>query len=459
MKLSGESLLDFAKALRKAVNAINPVIRLTACACYDNWDFCGTDQIELTLAFAGNTKPLLRTIGAPYWDTNIIEVLENTRMQADWCNGLNIELFSEGDVYPRPRYQVSSKVLELFDLALLADGSMDGILKYMYDYNIKPGYETGYADRHVHNEPLREQIKELFLEKHAVGVTPVNILHKIENWHLPDTLPEEGKERIATKLIRSYRSVSASLLSKNSIPTVHSSSSDAEVLFLCGENARYLTKQMLGKGAILDTTAARILMEAGIDTGLLSAEPCHFSQEYFRQEDDTIRNIDNGSLQRICCARSANIVSVFHQGNCEDSPASYLYENEDGQRFYVLAYDFYNSTENVNYTNNYYRQAHLIRAIEWIGKKKLPAVCTKNPGLYLLAAVNSPRTDTGNQSHTSMAVALCNVHLDDILQPQIILDKPYSKIHCINCTGVLEGDKVYLSQIPPYGFAAFEVTV
>jgi hypothetical protein len=41
----------------------------------------------------------------------------------------------------------------------------------------------------------------------------------------------------------------------------------------------------------------------------------------------------------------------------------------------------------------------------------------------------------------------------------ITLDKQYKSIRFVNCAGRLEGDKVYIEHIPPYGFAAFEVTL
>ena len=56
-----------------------------------------------------------------------------------------------------------------------------------------------------------------------------------------------------------------------------------------------------------------------------------------------------------------------------------------------------------------------------------------------------------------MAVSLSNVFLDDIYDCEIQLDKEYSEIKFVNCSGKLVNDKVYISWIPPYGFAAFEV--
>ena len=57
-------------------------------------------------AFAGDTAPFLRTIGAAYHSTQVSMAVETTRAQAFWCKGTGIELFTEGDVYPRPRYTV-----------------------------------------------------------------------------------------------------------------------------------------------------------------------------------------------------------------------------------------------------------------------------------------------------------------------------------------------------------------
>jgi hypothetical protein len=57
------------------------------------------------------------------------------------------------------------------------------------------------------------------------------------------------------------------------------------------------------------------------------------------------------------------------------------------------------------------------------------------------------------------AVALFNVFADSVDDGVITLDKEYSSIRFINCSGRLEGDKVILdSSIPAYSFAAFEVS-
>ena len=116
LKVIGNSLLNFAKMLRRAVDEVDETVRLGACSCHSNWDFDGVDAITLAKAFAGKTKPFIRTIGAPYHTIRPHQKIEQNRMQAAWAKKDDIEIFAEGDVYPRPRYAQPSRFLELFDL-------------------------------------------------------------------------------------------------------------------------------------------------------------------------------------------------------------------------------------------------------------------------------------------------------------------------------------------------------
>ncbi|MBQ8732557.1 MAG: hypothetical protein IJY82_06990 [Oscillospiraceae bacterium] len=56
-----------------------------------------------------------------------------------------------------------------------------------------------------------------------------------------------------------------------------------------------------------------------------------------------------------------------------------------------------------------------------------------------------------------MAVGLWNFFADPALSPTIALAREYSSITCINCDGRVDGNRVTLSDIPAFGFAAFEV--
>ncbi len=444
MDMMKDTYLEFIGKLRRAVDEVNPAIRMSFCAIRETWDYCGTDCVELAKAFAGNTKPFLRTIGAPYHslitDSTIPDILENTRMQAKWAADGGVEVFTEGDVYPRPRYIIHSKCLELYDTVLYAEGVADGILKYMYDYNMKVGYETGYLDRHMKNMPFREEVRALFADKKTVGVQSYNELHKCRDWET-----EEGDLARAYSIrMFSFQSVTGDCLSRISIPTMYE---DGEYpLLLCGENAKYVPLEALKRGAVLDVRAAEILQSRGVDCGLISQETAAVFSEYFEKYDDTILNIsENIRHKKIVCADKAQVWSRFMPQN---TPASYVYENAQGNRFYVLAYDREPSRRNVNYYQNYYRQQDMVEALEYVGRKKLPAVCLKNPYLYVLAAKNEK----------AMSVMLANAYADEILEPKIVLDKPYKSIRFVGCSGRLEGDTVYLEEMGGFTMAAFEVS-
>ena len=66
------------------------------------WDMDGVDSFTLAKLLAGNTKPLVRLIGAPYWAENrflgnrLEDVIELERMERSWHEGDDIEVFSEG---------------------------------------------------------------------------------------------------------------------------------------------------------------------------------------------------------------------------------------------------------------------------------------------------------------------------------------------------------------------------
>lgn len=441
LKVMGKSLVDFAKYMRKAVDEVDESIRLGSCGCYSTWDYDGTDMIEISKAFAGKTKPFIRTIGAPYRSDKVQYAVEHTRMQTAWCKNEDIEIFTEGDVYPRPRYAVPSRLLEIFDMALLASGETDGILKYMFDYRYDVNYETGYVDRHIRNQSLREGIEGLFKEKKHTGIRVFEEMHKVEKHEF------EYHPGVAKEAENVFFSLALKLLSENAIPTVYSEDADYPVIVF-GENAKYIEKEALKNGAILDVVAARILSQRGVDTGLYKSEPCDFSSEYFPQEEETILNITGAKKHKGEIAEEADVQSTFLPG---EHPASYLYENKDGQRFYVLMIDSYRSDRyNCHYFNQYYRQAHLIKAVEWLCGKPLPAICVKNPYLYMQTA----RSKDGE----ALSVVLFNINLDEIPEPEIILDKVYHEIKFLNCSGELCGNTVRLSgEIAPYGVAAFEV--
>lgn len=441
LDLFQKTLLDFAKKVRCTLDSVNPQIRCGICLTPSGWDMEGTDGAELAKALAGNTVPFARPFGAPYHcQYDFVVPIEQERLQLHWMKMLdaNVETFVEGDVYPRPRYNVTSKCLELYDLAMRCDGQSNGILKYMFDYDIRVGYETGYIENHIRNQELHQEIASLFQGKNPTGVSVFSVPHKIRNFRLP----EHPEDTLANKL-GAVSTFTASILSKNSIPTCYDSSEYP--VMVCGESARYLPLDRLTNGAILDGEAARILTERGVDTGLENWNnevTCY--GEYFLEPEDTITNFADMRFAHLVCRDTAKISSVLLPSR---SPGAYTYENADGIRFLVLAGNFQFCNGNANYFNSYYRQSQMLDGIAWVGRKKLPVVCPRNPNLYLMTARD------GN----TLSVLMINLFMDDVHAPDLILDQAYTQIRCIHCSGTLDGNVVHLSDLGPYDFAAFEV--
>ena len=58
-----------------------------------------------------------------------------------------------------------------------------------------------------------------------------------------------------------------------------------------------------------------------------------------------------------------------------------------------------------------------------------------------------------------MAVGLWNFFADPAIDPVVELDGEYGGIEFLNTNGKLDGNKVYLNDIPPFGFVGFEVKI
>ena len=447
LKATAQGLTGFVARMRRAIDEVDESIRFAVCTPGENWDITGLHMPDYAKVFAGKNKPLLRTYGAPYWfymwPNGLAHVIEASRMQAAALKGTGIEVMAEGDVYPRPRYNVPSRVLELYYYALIADGNFDGMLGYIFDYYQKPEYETSYLERHIKTEPLRRGVEQLFAGKKAAGIYNFHVQHKVRDWVLPegDPLP-----RIASRISQGHKPSTYDMLCNISIPTTFEES-DYPCL-ITGENARTASVEVLKNGAILDAAAAMILQEKGIDTGIRSCEEATFLEERYLAPDDAIPNVDCGGLRRITCDEKVTVLSCFEDG----SPSSYTYENAAGNRFYVLAYDQFLADHKekpiLNFLNNYYRQADLVKAIEWMCGHRLPVTCLRNPNLYVYTAKGSG----------AMSVLLLNIFMDGIDQPVLQLDGEYKHIRAVNCTATLDGDKVYLSEMQPYSMAAIEVS-
>lgn len=431
----GDSLRAYATALREAVDSVNPYIRLGQCACITSWDQEGLLAPELSILLAGKTRPFLRTIGAPYWaesknwGNRLGDVIDLTRREVKITHEISpeIEVIGEGDVYPRPRYVKPAAYLELFDLALIADGSADGLHKYMLDYySSAADYEPGYLERHNFHAPDREAIHRIFAGKKPVGVQVYSTNRKLADYELPEKYI--GDEFIQNMLFsRSYRFVAGC-----SLPMTLDGGS-AGLVF--GEDAKKLPDEALKKPLIIDLHAARILAARAIDTGVDDfGDRIYPSGQHFIEADDyTQVNFGLNSFS-IKTAPEAIIYAEYD----DKTPSVFEYTNPDGNRFLVL--NFRADFDDERFWRNY----RLQRIVTDFTAP--PVSCIGNPDLYILASRAGDR----------LSVLLLNISADMIPAPRVCV--PSGKpIDFVNCTGRMNGSMLELSTLHAFDHAAFEI--
>lgn len=347
-------------------------------------------------------------------------------------------------------------------MVLRADGQCAGILKYMTDYTSRATYETGYIDRHIRNAPHYAEIARRFDGKRAVGLCIVEDTHTFE-----DAVFGEDATRESYHDYGGYQPlISQWFAVDNSLPTVYGGEKGACLVF--GENARHIGEDILARGVIIDAHAAKILTERGVDVGMRACRPAPMmAVEYFCREDDYTIGTPNKQAvyYDITPDARAEVLSEFLKldtgfgsymehlwKTAERCPACYYYENARGQRFLVYTFvaerSWAKGVWHKGLFRNYYRQAQLCDGIARLQGKRLPAMCRKNPELYILC----------KEDEDSLAVGLWNFFADSVLDPVVELDGVYQRADFYHCSGELHGDTVRLrEEIAPYSFAFFTV--
>ena len=453
-----ESLLGFAREMRSALDKVAPQVRIGLCSCFPVWGIDGASALEVARELAGNTKPLLRLSGGPYWAIKrsigghrLQDTIETSRMELSFCRDADdVEIISEGDTYPRPRWQCPASFLEGFETAMIADGGTDGILKYTMDYHSSSRYETGYCKRHIENMPMYAKLKKLFGDKKAVGVRVFEHMSKFENAELC------GRQKTEKELGYFVFSYASRMLAAASVPIIYDDSSSSLAVF--GENARYISKSELKKGVILDARAAEILTERGIDVGLISSDgQVPVLSEVFTKQDETV--CVSGEAYKLFVNDKADIESYFVSAEGKSAtfclwandvsrddrliPASYRYENANGERFLVFAFEGYLANDTL--IRNYARADQIKNALSYLNENT-PPIVTTSPDLYVLAKREGNRC----------AIGLWNFCADPIDEPTVKLNEDIKIVDSIGGDASFEDGMLYLSRIEPYGFAAVE---
>ena len=454
LKLMGDTMRDYVRKLRSVIDEINPEIRLGFCSGFTSWDLEGVDAIELAKIMAGNTKPFLRFMGAPYWisagrfgSMTLESVIETVRMQYAWCKDSGVEVFTEDDSYPHNRFYTTATMNELYDLATRVSDDMD-CLKYHFEYFSQPDYDLGYANLHKENIPLYEKIKEVYANKPAVGIRVYETMNKFENAELSSTTQPD------VAIMKKYAfSQAQMLLSSISIPTTYSGEGICGIAF--GENAKYLPESAFENGLILDLKAAEYLQKNGVDVGLKNVTPLSglFIEEFDEPNDD-VKIHDCWELFKLEIADTAKPVSYYRYvdvTNKEKYPSAYLYENAKGQRFLVYSV----IGENQNYSSTlfwcYPRAKQILNAVKWLsGGKSIPCVCQGFPHLYCIC----------KEDENAVAVGYFNCSIDKAKNVKVEFDRAACEVEFINCKGKLVDEKTaIIEKIDAYEFAGINAMV
>ena len=444
-KVQGDSLRDFCKLLREALDTVNPDCRLGQCACLDTWDSDGIDAFEIARLLAGKTKPFMRTIGAPYWNnehgfntTGLGSIIDSERLQFAWHDEFapDVEIFTEGDLYPRPRYNTPYIYAEDFHQALLAEDNKKGILKYMLDYYNPSDYEKGYIDRHVYYKGLREEISAAFDNKKSAGVYVFEAMRKLEDMDLT------GIDEWRT--VFNMVSDGFNFANMTSLPASARITEYTKACLCFGENAKYLPERALKLPLILDSLAAEILAEKGIDTGFERAEQSEFpAWESFEGFPVPVPVTRGGWFTCFTLKPGARVLSRYNNG----FPGSYLYENGSGQRFLVYGFDGERTDMTGENIRAYPRQITLFDAIEWLTDEKMPVRIEKQPSLYTIIKENEKET----------AVGIWNFYNDVAMPEKIPLGREYKSVRFIGGScGAFSGNVIIPEKvIYPYEFFGF----
>lgn len=445
IKANGDAFRHFASEIRKAVDEINPDIRIGACACMTSWDIDGVSANELAHILAGKTKPFVRLIGAPYWGASgnwgnsIQDVIEFERMESVWTRDDEIEIFSEGDSFPRPRINCPASYVEGFDTALRVAGCTDGILKYGIDYHSNRGYEQGYARFHERNRQLYKDIDRIFGDLKSCGVRVYESAQKLSDMVMPT------KVNTGVNIESFFFSKAARALAYDTIPTVYEGDGLCGIVF--DENARNMPLSALKNGLIIDICAAEILMDSGIDVGIesIGEKTKDGLREHFIHNDNHISSM-GATVYDIKLKNGAEILSDI-ETSLGTLPVSYRYENSDGNRFLVLNINS-RAQANSNLFKHYERSRQFAEAVEWLGGKKLPVYSYGHPAMYIQC----------KEDENSLSVGLWNFFADIAIEPVVELAENYKTIEFIRGNGTLDGDRVLLDDIPAFGFTGFRLT-
>ncbi len=319
----------------------------------------------------------------------------------------------------------------------------------MLDYVADTDYETGYIDLHEENLPLYKEIEEIFKDKKAIGVKPCTHMHILENEELNTDTPD-----LLNVIQNDLYNPEIHFAVRNSLPISYEKGG---VNIIFGEQARYIKKEDLRFGSIIDAPAAKILIKRGIDVGIEAFEGNENSKiadftgeprEIYIKEDTHVGLAPWRNFVKYIPKENAILITKYQKGE-KTFPGAIHYENACKERFLFYPFDAKDVDGQWGWCEHYARRRQLEDSIKWLSGDGLLVHSGGNyPKLHIIAKKNDK----------ALSVAICNIFPDKIKNAKICINANFEKIKFVNCKGHKEGNSVVLDGILyPYEFAAFEI--
>ena len=165
------SLVQFAQAIRRAIDSVDPAIRTCLCQSY-RVDLDGDTTEAIARALAGGTRPAVRIYGAKYNNENQAVKLPQTLAHTAWSAATlpkDIELIHESDPYPHNRFFSAASFLGSEIACAFMCGVSDSYL-YCSQYLDDPFEDGGYADWFNRNRQRLEVVRDFRAKARPVGV-------------------------------------------------------------------------------------------------------------------------------------------------------------------------------------------------------------------------------------------------------------------------------------------------
>ena len=251
--LSRDSLAGLAAAVREAIDAVDPSIRV--CLCQSGFvDLDGDSTEAVARAFAGKTRPMVRVCGAAYFNENAPATLPGVLSHTFWSAqhlGRDIELIHETDPYPHNRFFNSSLYL-LSEISAAVMAGVTGSYYYCTQYADDPmGDDDGYVRRLMSERRRLEVVRDLRAKMRPCGVRAI---YSPKEVYMTRTARKSG-----------MLPVQAYFLAKMGFPMT--TAEEASVAMLIGSTPDVLSddevRQILGGGVLLDAEAAVCLAKRG----------------------------------------------------------------------------------------------------------------------------------------------------------------------------------------------------